>query len=85
MWSWRPCLRRMTRSTATTIGAGTGYNAALLAHLAGARGRATTIDIDADTAAGTDANIIPLTMFDAVVTPDGSDVQLTTGVFFRAS
>ena len=40
---------------------------------------------DADTAAGTDANIIPLTMFDAVVTPDGSDVQLTTGVFFRAS
>ena len=40
---------------------------------------------DADTGTGTDANIIPLTMFDAVVTPDGSDIQLTTGVFFRAS
>ncbi len=40
---------------------------------------------DPDTTAGTDANITPLTMFDAVVTPDGNDIQLTTGVFFRAS
>lgn len=40
---------------------------------------------DADTGAGTDANLIPLTMFDFVVTPDGSDIQMTTGVFFRAS
>lgn len=40
---------------------------------------------DADTAAGTDSNIIPLTMFDFAITPDGSDVQMTTGVFFRAS
>ena len=40
---------------------------------------------DSDTTGGTDAAIIPLTMFDAVVTPDGSDIQLTTGVFFRAS
>lgn len=40
---------------------------------------------DADTGAGTDSNIIPLTMFDAAVTPDGSDIQLTSGVFFRAS
>ena len=40
---------------------------------------------DADTAVGGDVNIIPLTMFDASVTPDGSDIQLTTGVFFRAS
>ena len=39
---------------------------------------------DADTGAGSDSNIIPLTMFDAVITPDGSDIQLTTGVFFRA-
>jgi len=31
------------------IGAGTGYNAALLAHLAGERGRVVTVDIDADT------------------------------------
>lgn len=40
---------------------------------------------DADTGAGTDSNIIPLTLFDAVVTPDGNDIQLTSGVFFRAS
>jgi hypothetical protein len=40
---------------------------------------------DADTGAGTDSNIIPLTMFDAVATPDGNDLQLTTGVFFRAT
>lgn len=32
------------------IGAGTGYNAALLAHLAGPSGRITSIDIDADLA-----------------------------------
>lgn len=40
---------------------------------------------DADTTGGTDSNIIPLTMFDFAITPDGSDVQMTTGVFFRAS
>lgn len=40
---------------------------------------------DPDTTVGTDANIIPLTMFDAVLTPDGNDVQLNAGVFFRAS
>lgn len=40
---------------------------------------------DPDTTAGTDANIIPLTLFDAVATPDGNDLQLTGGVFFRAS
>lgn len=33
------------------IGAGTGYNAGLLAHLAGESGRVTTVDIDDDTAA----------------------------------
>lgn len=32
-----------------------------------------------------DSAIIPLTMFDAAVTPDGTDIQLTSGVFFRAS
>jgi hypothetical protein len=32
-----------------------------------------------------DSAIIPLTMFDAVATPDGNDLQLTGGVFFRAS
>lgn len=40
---------------------------------------------DNDTGAGTDANIIPLTMFDFAVTPSGADIQMTTGVFFRAS
>lgn len=40
---------------------------------------------DSDTTTGTDANIIPLTMFDFVVVPDGSDLQMTGGVFFRAS
>lgn len=40
---------------------------------------------DADTGAGTDSNIIPLTMFDAAFTPDGSDIVLTGAVFFRAS
>lgn len=40
---------------------------------------------DSDTAAGTDSNIIPLTMFDFAVTPSGADIQMTGGVFFRAS
>jgi hypothetical protein len=40
---------------------------------------------DSDTTAGTDANIVPLTMFDRVETPTGSDIVLSTGVFFRAS
>ena len=39
------------------IGAGTGYNAALLAYLVGAAGRVTTIDIDADTAAAACAHL----------------------------
>jgi hypothetical protein len=40
---------------------------------------------DADTGAGADANIIPLTMFDAAATPDGNDIVLNAGTFFRAS
>ena len=40
---------------------------------------------DPDTTGGTDSAIIPLTMFDAVVTPDGTDLILATGAFFRAS
>ena len=54
----------------------------------GATGNAISkivVAYDSDTAAGTDANIVPLTMFDFAITPDGSDVQMTTGVFFRAS
>ena len=40
---------------------------------------------DSDTTGGTDANIIPLTMFDFAQTPSGADIQMTTGVFFRAT
>lgn len=40
---------------------------------------------DPDTTAGTDANIIPLSMFDFVQTPSGADIQMMTGVYSRAS
>lgn len=40
---------------------------------------------DANTGSGTDADLIPLTMFDCALTPSGIDFQLTGGVFFRAS
>jgi protein-L-isoaspartate(D-aspartate) O-methyltransferase len=39
------------------IGAGTGYNAALLAHLVGTEGSVTTIDIDADIVAAARAHL----------------------------
>lgn len=38
---------------------------------------------DPDTTGGTDSSIIPLTMFDAAATPDGNDLVLNSGVFFR--
>ncbi len=40
---------------------------------------------DSDTTGGADSAIIPLTMFDFAITPDGSDVTATGAVFFRAS
>ena len=42
---------------------------------------------DSDTTTGTDANIVPLTMHDFAVTPDGSDItaQIATAGFYRAS
>lgn len=42
---------------------------------------------DADTTTGTDANLIPLTMHDFPITPDGSDVTavIAAAGFFRAS
>jgi hypothetical protein len=43
------------------------------------------VGYDSDTTSGTDSGIIPLTMFDFVVTPSGTDIQVTGGVFFRAS
>jgi hypothetical protein len=40
---------------------------------------------DPDTTSGTDANIVPLTLHDFPITPDGSDVTVNAGDFFRAS
>lgn len=42
---------------------------------------------DNDTTAGTDSNIVPLTLHDFAVTPDGSDItaQVNVAGFFRAS
>lgn len=42
---------------------------------------------DADTTTGTDANLIPLTLHDFPITPDGSDVvvQIAATGFYRAS
>lgn len=37
-----------------------------------------------NTASPSDATDIPLCLFDAVLTPDGNDYQLTGGVFYRA-
>jgi protein-L-isoaspartate(D-aspartate) O-methyltransferase len=42
------------------IGAGTGYNAALLSHLVGPTGHVTTIDIDPDVASQASANLASL-------------------------
>ena len=39
---------------------------------------------DSNTGAGDDTNLIPCTMFDFAQTPNGSDIQMTAGVFFRA-
>ena len=40
---------------------------------------------DSDTTGGTDANIIPVTMFDFAQTPSGSDIQMTGGAFYRST
>ena len=60
--------------TFTAVAAGDGFNDFL-------------VNYDVDTGAGTDANIVPLTMHDFVVTPDGSDItaQINTAGFYRAS
>jgi hypothetical protein len=46
---------------------------------------ALLICYDADTGTGTDANIIPLTYHDFVVTPDTTDIVATTTKFFDAA
>lgn len=60
--------------TWSAVGAGDGWNDLLVCY-------------DSDTTGGTDANIVPLTMHDFVVTPDGSDItaQIAAAGFFRAS
>ncbi|WP_261575476.1 methyltransferase, FxLD system [Frankia gtarii] len=55
------------------IGAGTGYNAALLAHLAGDKDRVTTIDVDEDLVAGARRNLAEAARGDVqVVLGDGA-------------
>lgn len=60
--------------TWTAVAAGDGWNDLLVCY-------------DSDTTAGTDANIVPMTMHDFVVTPDGSDItaQIAVAGFYRAS
>lgn len=60
--------------TWTAVAAGDGWSKLLVCY-------------DGDTAAGTDANIIPLTAHDFVLTPDGSDITavIAAAGFYRAS
>lgn len=60
--------------TWTAVAAGDGWSKLLVCY-------------DSDTTAGTDANIIPLTAHDFVITPDGSDItaDVPAAGFYRAS
>ena len=60
--------------TWTAVAAGDGWNDVVISY-------------DSDTTAGTDANIVPLTLHDFVVTPDGSDITAVIAAtgFYRAS
>lgn len=60
--------------TWTAVAAGTAWTDLLVCY-------------DADTTTGTDSNIIPLTLHDFALTPDGSDItaQIAAAGFFRAS
>ena len=40
---------------------------------------------DPDTTTGTDADLIPLTLSDFVKAPDGGDIPMAAGVFFRSN
>jgi hypothetical protein len=40
---------------------------------------------DSDSTAGTDANVVPWTLHDLVVTPDGSDITVQVADIFRAT
>lgn len=43
------------------------------------------ICFDGDTTSGTDSNIVPLTMHDLTLTPDGNNFTLTVADFYRSS
>lgn len=43
------------------------------------------VGYDPDTTAGTDANIIPVTMFDFDMTPSGAAIEMTGGPFARSA
>lgn len=60
--------------TWTAVAAGDGWNDVLF-------------NYDSDTTAGTDANIVPLTLHDFVLVPDGSDItaQVPSPGFYRAA
>lgn len=60
--------------TWTAVAAGDGWQDVVIAY-------------DNDTTAGTDANIVPMTLHDFVLTPDGSDItaQIATAGFYRAT
>jgi hypothetical protein len=60
--------------TWTAVAAGDGWNDIVFGY-------------DSDSTTGADANILPMTQHDFVLTPDGSDItaQVAVGGFFRAS
>jgi hypothetical protein len=60
--------------TWTAVAAGDGFNDFVVSY-------------DSDTTGGTDANVVPCTLHDFVVVPDGSDItaQIAAVGFFRAS
>lgn len=66
------------------IGAGTGYNSALLAHLAGSEGEVTTIEIDADVAEGARRNLTAAGYGEVqVICGDGEDGYPAAAPFDR--
>jgi protein-L-isoaspartate(D-aspartate) O-methyltransferase len=66
------------------IGAGTGYNAALLATLAGADGQITTIDINADVTANARGNLDDTGFHNVtVITRDGAEGAAEHGPYDR--
>ena len=64
----------MPDQTWTAVAAGDGWNDLVICY-------------DSDSTGGTDANIVPCTLHDFVVTPDGSDItaQFNASGFYRAA